>query len=174
MSDPREYDDLRAAWSELEPPAPEAEDVPDARTRVAVDWLKAAYEHLEPPSPVIPTWVQPRARRPRVVRLLGLTRALAAAAAILALAFGARALLAGGEGSSSRPTELASGAGGHGAPAQVREAPSEPRAPAIHATFRTDGVELRSGNVRLILLDAHREAPTHTLTENPTDQENAR
>lgn len=174
MSNPRDFDELRAAWNAIEPSAPEAEAVLDTRTRATIDWLKAAYEHLEPPSPVIPTWVQPRARRPRVVRLLRLTRALAAAAAILALAFGARALLAGGEGGAPRSTEHASIADGHEAPAQIREAPIEPSAPAVHASFRTDGIELRSGKVRLILLDARRKEPTNTPTENLTDQENAR
>ena len=174
MSDRRAFDDLREAWSELEPPTPGAVDVTDARTRATIDWLEAAYEHLEPPSPAVPAWARPRARRERVFRLLGLTRAIAAAAAILAVGFGARALLRGDEGDGSRSTELVSKAEGQATPVPILEAPIEPRTPTIHATLRTDGIELRSGKVRLILLDARSGEPTNTPTDNPTDPENAR
>jgi len=169
VSDPRDFDELSAAWNELEPPTSAPE--PDAQTRATIDWLKAAFEDLEPPAPALPAWVRASAGRRPFVRRLG---ALAAAAAILALAFGARALVGGGEGGAPRSPELVSRAERHEPHDPISEAPLEPRAPVVQAAFRTDGIELRSGNVRLILLDAHRKAPTHTLTENPTDQENAR
>lgn len=165
MSDEREFDELRAAWNELEAPSPPE---PDARTRATVDWLAAAYRHLDPPTPVLPAWARARRRRRRVAGLFG---AFAAAAALLALAFGAHMLF---ERVAPSQTEVASEPSSRESLAHVTEAPIEPRAPVVHAAFRSDGVELRSGKVRLILLDAPRAEPSYTPTKNPKEPENAR
>ena len=49
-------DELRQAWSRVEPPSV-SDDLAqsDARTRAAVEWMRSAWSRVEVPAPVLPT-----------------------------------------------------------------------------------------------------------------------
>ncbi len=129
-------DSLHEAWRSLDSPPPHADEDPsaDALTRATVEWLRGAWEALEAPaleSPAMRTADDHDATRERR-RLLPLAAAIAAGWLLFLLWL-------------ARPGEEASNG--------IAVAPEE-ELPAMHATLRDDGsVELRSGVVRLVLMD---------------------
>jgi hypothetical protein len=146
---------LRDAWHGLEPPDPTAAvDEPDPSTRATVDWLRAAWRASEMPLEL------PWALR----RRLALRRArravpwLAAAAAALLVAW-----IATRESPAPRSDQVAKHVA---APEPSEIVPSEPResplaaptdAPLVPVTVSARRMELRSGNVRFILLTPDQE-----------------
>lgn len=142
MSD-NPLDSLAAAWRELDPPSPHADE--DALTRATVEWLRGAWETLESPTLELPV-VQSAAQRDtprRTLRLLPFAAAVAAGWLLLVLWI-------------ARP-------GAESANESIAEA-TQQELPAMHAIRRDDGsFELRSGVVRLILLDR----PPITTDPNP-------
>ena len=154
MSDERELpgperelpgsDELRALYRRLAPP-PLADDVAeaDAETARVVRWVQGAYRGLEPARASVPLLLA-RTRRPA---RFGPRARLAAAAAVLLVAGAAlwRAL----SGSSPAP-----------APERVAQSPSGPGSAVEVIDVRPDGLELRSGPVRLLLLEPPPSEPT--------------
>lgn len=133
-------DSLHEAWRDLDPPSPHTSE--DELTRAAVEWLRGAWETLEAPTLELPLQLplqlpvaRPavgRAEPQRTLRLLPLAAAVAAGWLLFVL------WLAG-------PGREVAG--------EIAAAPEE-ELPAMHATLRDDGsVELRSGVVRLVLMD---------------------
>ncbi len=129
-------DSLYEAWRDLDPPSPHTSE--DALTRATVEWLRGAWETLEAPPlelplqlPVARTTVGKGGPR-RTLRLLPLAAAVAAGWLLFVLWLARPA---------AEPT--------HG----IAAAPEE-ELPVMHAILRDDGsVELRSGVVRLVLMD---------------------
>jgi hypothetical protein len=134
-------DALRAAWRELEPPRPDAElEERERETEAAVEWLRAAWRKASP-APARAPWrlrlVQRRAR---------LVRTTLAVAAVLAAVLAIRGALVPADESPVEWTsayDLASRAD------DVAPVPA-PSAAELVASSATH-VELRAGNVRLIL-----------------------
>jgi len=145
-------DELRQVWSELQAPAPDAGvDAPDDRTRAVNDWMRAAWASLEAPEALAQAQrtIEP-VQRPTLLRLLPsvLITLGAAAAVVLIVQF------------IGTPVR-------HGVPSTPQVAHAQP---TVHP--RIDGsIEMRSGNVRLILVPpATDEAPaTHSPTHSGTE-----
>jgi hypothetical protein len=134
-------DALRRAWSELSAPEPDA-PAGDPAEEAAAAWMRAAWSALEPPPAELPFAVRRRARRARLAPLAlaaGLTGL--AAAAVLAMVVALR------ERAAEHADALArAGAEAHEETIEV-------------AAVDAGRMELRSGPVRLILLDEWTEAP---------------
>ena len=134
-------DELRASWGALEPPAPArplADE--DAPTRAAVGWMTAAWSALEAPEPASLPSTLTEQLTSRVAPRFPLAARLA-----LALAAG---LLAWFGFARSRPAHETA------APAETPvefTAVAAPAAPIVLIANR-ERVELRSGSVRLVLL----------------------
>jgi hypothetical protein len=74
-------EELRRAWSRIEPPRPDSELAhTDERTRAAVEWMQSAWSRVEAPAPVLPARILPFSRAQRLALPLA-----AAAGALLAL-----------------------------------------------------------------------------------------
>jgi len=135
-------DDLAAAWRKLDPPSPHPDE--DALTRATVEWLRGAWNALEAPTLELPV-VQSAALRDqprRTLRLLPLAAAVAAGWLLFVFWL-------------ARPAAESAN--------EIAKAP-EQDLPAMHAIRRDDGsFELRSGVVRLVLLDQ----PPITTDPNP-------
>tara|TARA_R110002073_G_scaffold334970_1_gene525801 strand:- start:14638 stop:15174 length:537 start_codon:yes stop_codon:yes gene_type:complete len=143
--------ELRQAWSDLRAPAPDADvDAPDELAAAVNDWMRAAWTSLE--APELPTQARfaPRSadpiRRSTLLRLL--PSALAALGTAAAVVLIVRFI---------------------GTPVQRPEPPT-PQVAHAQPTVRPriDGsIEMRSGNVRLILVPPAVDdaAPTHFGTE---------
>ena len=145
--DPEPLDALREDWQALVPPAPVrplADE--DAETRTAVDWMRSTWNALEAPEPgSVPTALtRTLASRP-APRLRLVPRIALALAAGLVAWFGFAVLRPAQDPTSSTeaPVELAS--------VETAPAPSMQAAPIVLAA-NTERVELRSGSVRLVLL----------------------
>ncbi len=137
-------DRLRSAWEELSPPPPFRELADeDAGTRASVAWLAEAYAAVTPAQPA----AAPRAPRRQWRRWLPLLP-LAAAAAFL--------LRAAAEPPLAPEPEPALAAAAV-APAAAAEAvaPAAPSSPVELIASLPDRLELRSGPVRLTLLQPH-------------------
>jgi hypothetical protein len=145
MSDEFELpsDELRALYRRLQP-SPLADDVAgaDPETARVVRWMQGAWSGLTPPRTLVPSGLtRPRRSAWRAPR----TRIAAAAAAVLLLAGAVLWRLLAGTGPSS-------------APERVAQVPPQGPAPTVEAVVelidvRPDRIELRSGPVRLLLLD---------------------
>ena len=137
--------ELHALYRDLRPPPPadEASEA-DPTTRQVVQWMRGAWQALEAPPSTRPGELRPRPRALPARRWV----VPAAAAALLLLAGGALWRALGVPGEPAFPARLAQ------APAAPPEA--TPDAPAHDAVeilgVHPDRVELRSGNVRLVLL----------------------
>ena len=141
MAEPRDpLEALGEAWRSLEPPAP-ADGLADCDplTRASVEWLRDAWQRLEPQRPVaLPARSSPNPWRQAVAPL-------AVAAAVLAV-------LAGSAWWGTRP-------GPEPAP-RVADLDPTPFAGSVLplgagagvSHVASDRIELRSGNVRLVLL----------------------
>jgi hypothetical protein len=131
-------DELRALYRRLQPPSLADDlDTADERTRNTVRWMQSAWRELEPPRALLP----PALARPATAQHpLQRVRWIAVAAAVLLVAGGVlwRLLLAAGE--NARPSRVA-------------QAPVQPERAVEIIDVRPDRVELRSGPVRLLLLD---------------------
>lgn len=144
MSEP-ERDPLRAladAWAEVAPPAAERELAElDAGTRRAVEHLRRAWRSLEAPASVgaAPLWRARPAPRSFVP---------AAAAALLLALLGAAAWL-GWSAAPARTSQPPVARGGV-PPPQGGELPFGAAAGVVAVT--SDRIEMRAGNVRLVLL----------------------
>ena len=155
--------DLLDAWQEL--PAPDPLETPDPLTEEVIGWTRAAWKTLPtPPLTTVP------GRRHRLLRRSIWRRGRVAAAAVIVAAGLAFAGLAGDAifkrpGTDGGDRNVAQDGqrepatdDQHGQPASVpdrgahRVADAAPRV----STVRPDGVELRSGPVRLLLV--HRSA----------------
>lgn len=132
-SDPRERatgEWLRAAWAALEPAADDATDV-DAP---AVAWARAAFDAIEAPTAAEQAVAaEPERRRPRLALVTAGALAAAAAAVLLQPRLGAPGDT--GPLQSIGEVDVAS--------------VDAPPAPTVHVS--ADGLELRSGPVRLLL-----------------------
>ena len=143
-------DSLHEAWRDLDCPRPHADEDPptDALTRATVEWLRGAWSTLEAPPLALPTnrtaagsnasrWTR---------RLLPLAGAVAAGWLLFLLWIAQ---------TGERDTN------------DIVRAP-ERELPAMHATLRDDGsVELRSGVVRLVLMDPPRITNPDTIPTIP-------
>ena len=129
-------DELQAAWRNLDPPSPHADEDPpaDAVTRATVAWMREAWDALEAPAPELAATRSATERdvSRRTLRLLPLAGAVAAGWLLFLLWIA---------GSSEEAAN------------EIAVAP-EQNLPAMRATLRDDGaVELRSGVVRIVLVD---------------------
>lgn len=165
---------LRGAWEEL--PAPEADrgagEDPDAATRATLAWMRAAWdsqpvpearpsEVLRPVAGNVPARGPARAPGGAGPRTRAADPAWAAAAlAAAVLGFLGFRLIPGDGSSSSGPGSpdrgrIARNSAENPGPKRVPE-----RSPVPVASLRPDRMELRSGNVRLILLTGEPSADT--------------
>lgn len=146
-SGPDPAEDLRALYRRLQPPAPADEaGAADPETARVVSWMRTAYEGLSAPPSLQPERLRRSRSRARLV-----TRGLQAAAAVLFLAGAAllwRALR------RTEPAGLAPTAQQHSGRA---------RDSVEFLEVRPDHLVLRSGPVRLVLL----EPPTETSDHSP-------
>jgi hypothetical protein len=129
-------DALRHAWQSMPAPTPEDLLAADRDTERVVDWLRAAWIFLPEPTVVVPSR-RPLALRTRAIPLLRAAAVLLIGATLIIFAFRM--------GSTSSPV----------GPTPEDEppfsVPSPP--PAVEVTdLRSDRIELRSGPVRLILV----------------------
>lgn len=139
MVDDDPIDELRSLWQSLEPPA---DPEPDEATHAVVDWLREAWQAQPvPEAPSIPT--PRRTMRPAV-------RAAAALLVAVTVGVGLWALAA------TSP----SGSAGPAGPGKAE--PREALAPVT--ALREDGVEMRSGPVRLVLV--YSSVPAGAETED--------
>jgi hypothetical protein len=144
-----ELEPLRRAWDELAVPAAPRED---AAERAAVDWMRGAWARIEPPAGASLPRRSARGasrRRPRWAWL-----AAAAAAGLAAVLLGLAQL---GERRDARPRSTEVPVAG-APPRSGPGLPAEPESIPI-ATLTADRMELRAGNVRLILLTQHTGRP---------------
>ena len=130
-------DELRALYARLEaPPLPDGIEEADPETQRVTRWMQAAWRRVEPPRVLRPPLSSRRPIRGRRVRWI----VLAAAAAVL--------LAAGGLFLVSRPAPAM-----HPPPSETAAAPDASAGIEILAVD-PERIELRSGPVRLVLLDA--------------------
>jgi hypothetical protein len=139
---PDEAVELRAHYRRLQPP-PLADDLEgsDPETARVVQWMQGAWRGLTPPRTLVPGRTLPRP----TVRLVPRLRIAAAAAAVLLAGAALWRVL-----SRTDPTS---------APAHLAQAPAEPLRGVEVIDVRPDRLELRSGPVRLLLLDPPPESP---------------
>ena len=132
-------DELRALYRRLQPPPlPDDLAAADPETARAVRWMQGAWRGLVVPRTVVPS----RLTRPRLFLSRG-RRARIAAVAAAVLLLGGAALW-----------RLSSGIGPGSIPARVAQIPSEGPLHAVELIdVGPDRIELRSGPVRLLLLD---------------------
>ncbi|MEZ5980573.1 MAG: hypothetical protein R3F34_20510 [Planctomycetota bacterium] len=154
MSAPEERDErdpveaLRALWSRLESPEPDAANADD---EPAVEWMRRAWREIEPPPALVP-WAL---RRRRVVRTVA---AIAAAAALLIGALLGLGLLR--DGDALRRDDAERTARGGATEIDVdRPEPTDvvptPEPDAISCDVDDAGrVVMSTGNVTLVWLDA--------------------
>ena len=140
-------DDLKRAWRELDPPAPDDDlDRQDSETRAVVNWMKTAWDELEPPAVSAPTAT--------LTRFPDRRQLLRVAALILAT-IGIGWIIAASEKPSTDAIREPERTG-----IERTEAVEENTGPnegnemaAIEAEIGDQGIVMRSGAVRLILLD---------------------
>lgn len=138
-----EPSELRDLYRRLQPP-PLADDLAgaDPETARVVGWMQGAWRGLTPPRALAPG----RTRSRRSVRLVPRARIAAAAAAVLLAAATLWRALSG--------SHLGS------APDHLAQVPAREPARGVEVIdVRPDQVELRSGPVRLLLLDPPPESP---------------
>jgi len=131
-------DELRALYRRLQPP-PLADDLAaaDLETARVVRWMQGAWSGLAPRTPVPSGLTRPRGSVPHVPR----ARIAAAAAAVLLLAGAVLWRLSSTTDQGSAPARVAQATAG------------EPERSIEVIDVRPDQIELRSGPVRLLLLD---------------------
>lgn len=136
--------EFAAAWRELDAPdATAALAAPDAATQATVDWLRAAWQASAPATPTGLPWSM---RTRLALRRVAPWSALVAAAAAVVILLTQLAEPARVPPTPSAPLENVAIGPVPEPIASVPTAPAEIR-PVIHA----DRMEMRSGNVRLIL-----------------------
>ncbi|MSR47388.1 MAG: hypothetical protein EXS13_10040 [Planctomycetes bacterium] len=149
--------ELTAAWRALESPAPTAAlDDADPETLATIEWLRAAWQVSEPPTPSHVPW---RVRARPTLRRAMPWLSFAAAAAMLLLSrvpsarrtpappIAPREVIA--TGPDRRPIEAPNDPSAE--PVVSAAPPPSAVPPAAPVITYPDRMELRSGNVRLIL-----------------------
>ncbi len=83
MSERDPLDELRRAWAEVRPPAPDA-PVEDEATRASVEWMRSAWNALEAPATSVPAELRDRRRLAPVRNAWRVPRWLAAVSGVAA------------------------------------------------------------------------------------------
>ena len=164
MTEQDPLDMLRGAWQGLEPGSatPDLEDC-DADTRRAVEFLRSAWNELEAPATEVPN-LRRREHRPTA------WRAAAVAAMVLAVVLPWMTADRGEERGSAAGEDLAvhavekTSSPTDETPALEETSGGTTRAPSMTArrprpASQEQGLEMRSGNVRLVLLFAKEGEP---------------
>jgi hypothetical protein len=133
-------EEFAAAWRALEPPAvDDLEATPDPATRASIEWLRAAWQAAAPPAPRELPW---SLRMRRTLRRAAPWSALVATAAAIVLLLSPVRHRSPADSPALPPTVPVE---------QVAIGPRTPERTPPATEIHADRMEMRSGNVRLIL-----------------------
>lgn len=179
MSERDPLDELRRAWGEVRPPAPDA-PAEDEATRASVEWMRSAWNALEAPATPVPAELHGRRRFAPAPSVWRTPRWLAAvsgvaAAVLCAVLLWQDATAPGVEPVDVGPVASAPAASGHAdlVPANpttdgaADPAETEKNEAVAIASIDQNRMELRSGPVRLVLLTSN---PDRARSDEPDEE----